>query len=132
MKLKGELSTFVLMCSCRLAACVPPQVSETLYDLQAHTAVVVGAFPESGLVVLAVETSAGIATPPPFAPLIVNQMALDVVPATNGLVECALVAEVLKDIEPSDHVLCLHPPVEIVVHIASVEIRLMNHRAIGA
>ena len=56
-------------------------LSETFDDLQAHPAVVVRAFPESGMVLAAVDASFCITAPEPFTEFAVNEVSLDVFPA---------------------------------------------------
>ena len=63
--------------------------------------------------------------------LAIDEVTLDVVPATEGLLQGVLVVEVLVEVEPAHDVLGLHPPVEVVVHMARVEVGLVNHRAVG-
>ena len=55
-----------------------------LHYLQAHTCIVIRTLPESSLVVLSVDGAVGVYRPVPLAVLVVNEVGLDVVPATFG------------------------------------------------
>ena len=47
----------------------------------------VWAFPESGMVVLEVEQTIAVAAPEPFSALVVDEILLDILPASEGFVE---------------------------------------------
>ena len=89
------------------------------------------AFPEARLVVAAVDVALGIATPEPLAALAVDEVVLDVLPAVQRLLQRALVAEVLIQVNKSYHSLGLYPPVAVVIDIAGVKIGLVYHRPVG-
>ena len=63
--------------------------------------------------------------------LAVDEILLDVVPASECFLQGILVVEVLVEVEPSHYILCLHPPMEVVVDVTRVEVRLVNHRTVG-
>jgi hypothetical protein len=50
--------------------------------------------------------------PVPFAVFPVDEVLLDILPATECLLQGILIAEMLIEIEPAHHVLGLYPPVE--------------------
>ena len=54
-------------------------------DFEAHAAVVVGAFPESGVIVFEVDVAFGIPAPIPFAVFPVDEVVLDVLPAAQSV-----------------------------------------------
>ena len=56
------------------------QGGRTLDDLQAHTAVVVGALPETGVVFVEVHAAVGTHTPVPLTVLVINEVHFDVFP----------------------------------------------------
>lgn len=103
----------------------------SLNDFEACPGVVVGAFPESRLVVVAVDGAVGASAPVPFAVFVVDDVVEDVLPCGVCAVECLLVTEMLPEVEPSDDALCLHPPVSVVVAAAGVEVGLVDHGAVG-
>ena len=49
-----------------------------------------------------------------------------------GLLQGIFIVEVLPQVEPAHHILGLHPPVQVVVHMTGVEVSLVDHRAVGA
>ena len=72
------------------------------------------------------------AAPEPFAVLPVDELGLDIRPATHGFLQCFLITKILVDVIPSYHILGLYPPVEIVINMTRVKVCLMNHATIRA
>ena len=100
-------------------------------DFEAHAAVVVGAFPESGVIVFEVDVAFWIATPIPFAIFPVDEVVLDVLPAVQSMLQGFGVAKVLVDVEEADNSFGLYPPVTVSIDVASVKVGFVGHRAIG-
>ena len=86
--------------------------------------------PEASLIVDEVQRTVRMAAPVPFAILPVDQLVLDILPTANSPLVGFLIAEMLPDVEPSHDILRLHPPVEVVIHMACIEVGLMDHRTV--
>ena len=100
-------------------------------DFEAHAAVVVGAFPESGVIVFEVDIAFGITAPIPFAVFPVDEVALDVLPAAQSMLQGFGVAKVLVDVEETDYGFGLYPPVTVSIDVASIKVCFVGHRAVG-
>lgn len=94
--------------------------------LQAHTAVVIGALPESRLVVGAVHAPIGIVAPEPLTAIIIHYISLYVVPRLCSHHRCVLYAMETIEVNLPYYSLCLNPPV-LVVAIMPVAIALIHH-----
>ena len=101
-----------------------------LYHFQTHPTVMIRTLPESSLVVGGIQATVCMAAPVPLAMLLINQILLDIRPTAESLFQGFLIAEVLVDVIPPYHVLGLHPPMEVVILMASVQIGLMDHGTI--
>ena len=100
-------------------------------DFETHAAVVVGAFPESSVIVFEVDVAFGIAAPIPFTVFPVDEVVLDVLPAVQSMLQGFGVAKVLVDVEEADYGFGLYPPVTVSIDVASVKVCFVGHRAIG-
>ena len=72
-------------------------------DFHAHTAVVVRTFPESGLVVIAVDGPVFEKAPEPFSVFPVDQRGLYEIPAHQGVFQTFLIAEMIPEVEVADY-----------------------------
>ena len=75
-------------------------------------------FPEPRLVIISVHRAVGTHTPMPFSVLVVYQMLLDEVPASESLLHGYFVIKVLVEVDMPHNVLSLHPPVAVAVEAA--------------
>lgn len=100
-------------------------------DFEAHAAVVVGAFPESGVIVFEVDIALRIAAPEPFAILPVDEVFLDVLPALQAFFQSILITKILVNVKEANNGFGLYPPVTVGIDMARVEVSLMGHRAVG-
>ena len=89
-------------------------------DFHAHAAVVIRAFPESGLVVIAVDGPVFAKAPEPFAVFPVDQIGLYEIPACQGIFQAFLGAEMIPEVEVADHGLGLYPPMTVPVGFLGV------------
>ena len=99
-------------------------------DFEAHSGIVVGAFPETGFIVGAVN-AAVLTAPVPLSVFIVNDIFGDVLPSLRGFFEGGRVAVIAVEPYETDHLFGLYPPMPVVVE-ASVGVALIDHRAVGA
>ena len=106
------------------------QLFRAFYYFQTHSAVMVGTFPETGLVINSIQGTIGMTTPEPFAMIPVYQLCLDIFPATYCLLQGFLVTELLIEVKPPYYILSLYPPMQVIIHMPCREICLMNHRAV--
>ena len=88
------------------------------------------ALPKSSLVFITVDASVWSATPIPFTIFIVNQFAADVLPASYGMIKSVSVTKVLVYVQPSNHIFCLYPPVQVIINCTFVKVCLVYHRTI--
>ena len=83
------------------------------------------------MVILAVDVALRVTTPVPLTKLVVNEIILDILPATQSLLKSSLITEMLIDVIEADDGFCLYPPMAVIVNIAGIKISLMRHRAVG-
>jgi hypothetical protein len=103
---------------------------DAFYQLHAHAAIMIGTFPETGVVVIEVNATIIVDAPVPFAMRVVDKMVLDVLPASQGFVKRDLVVEVLIEVEEAYNGLGLHPPMAVVVEVRAVWFAFINHGTI--
>ena len=73
------------------------------------------------MVILAVDVSLWVTTPVPLTKLVVNEIILDILPATQSLLKSSLIAEMLVDVIESHYGFCLYPPMAVGIHMSSIE-----------
>jgi hypothetical protein len=106
-------------------------LAKAFVDFKAHTGVVVGAFPETCLVIIGVDSVGGrFDAPVPFAGR-VNEVVDNVLPSLVALLQHFGVVVETVEIQLTDNTLGLYPPVLILVILAGI-VALINHRAIAA
>ena len=101
------------------------------YDFQAHAAVVVRAFPESGLVVVSVGGTVCAQAPEPFSVFPVYDMAFDELPASAGFFQRVFPSRKLPQIEITHDGFSLHPPVSVRIYRSRVSVKFVYHPAAG-
>ena len=79
------------------------------------------------MVILAVDVALRVTTPVPLTKLVVNEIILDILPATQSLLKSSLIAKMLVDVIESHYGFCLYPPMAVGIHMTSIEISLMRH-----
>ena len=99
-------------------------------DFEAHAAVVVRTLPETGVIVLEVDVALRVAAPGPFSVLPVDEIVLDVLPATQSFFQGILIAEILVNVEETYDGFGLYPPVKISIYMTCVEVCFVGHRAV--
>ena len=87
----------------------------------------VRAFPEAGMVILAVDVALRVTTPIPLSEFVVDEIILDILPAMESLLKGSLITEMLIDVVETHDGFCLYPPMAVIIHIASIKISLMRH-----
>src|SRR5574344_2202715 len=105
--------------------------NRALDDFETHTAIVIRTLPESGFVIIQIQSTIFTTAPVPLAIFIVYKVLLNICPTVLCFLQSRLVTEILIDIKETYHCFSLYPPMEVAIHIASVEISFMNHRTIG-
>ena len=90
----------------------------------------VRAFPETCVVILTVDVALWVTAPVPFAKVVVDEVILDILPTTESLLKSILITKVLVDVIEADNGFCLYPPMAVGIHLASIKISLVRHRAI--
>lgn len=97
-------------------------------DLKAHTAVVVGALPETGEVVGGVRSVVGVDAPVPFA-VGADQVVADERPfIVSGFQPCSFPGFLVL-VQAADNGLCLDPPVTVGIPTAGRGIIFIDHSA---
>ena len=89
-------------------------------------------FPKTRLIINSIERTIRMTTPMPFSILPINELGLDILPAIDGSVESRRITKMLPDIKPSHYILCLYPPMEIIIYMTCRQVSLMNHSPIGS
>lgn len=91
----------------------------------------IGAFPETRLIIGCVYRSVGTNAPIPFSVFVIYQMLLDILPTARCFLKSHFIIEMLIKINVPHHVFGLHPPMAIPVCSAFVGESLVNHAALG-
>ena len=82
------------------------------------------------MVVIQVQRAVLPTAPKPFTMFIVYQVLFDVFPAVQSTLQRLLVTKILIDVQSSYDVLSLNPPMQVIVHITSIQIGFMYHASI--
>ena len=91
----------------------------------------IGAFPETRLIIGCVYRSVGTNAPIPFSVLIIYQMFLDILPTAECLLKSHFIIEMLIEINVAYHIFGLHPPMAVPVRYPLVGESLVNHATLG-
>ena len=87
-------------------------------------------FPETSLIILLVHRTIFQDSPVPLTVLGIQQMLGYIVPAGDGYKEILFGTEILIEIDMSNDVLALHPPLALVIILISIFPMLINHTPI--
>ena len=90
----------------------------------------VRAFPKACMVILTVDVALCVTTPIPFAEFVVYEIIFDILPTAESLLKGILITEVLGNVIETDNSLSMYPPMAVGIHIASIKISLVRHRAV--
>ena len=99
-------------------------------EFETHTGVVVRTFPETRLIILLVPRTIFQDSPVPLTVLVIQQMLGYIVPARDGNQKILFGTEILIEVDMSDDVLALHPPLALEIILISIFPMLINHTAI--
>ena len=102
----------------------------TFDEFETHAGVVVRTFPETRLIILLVDRTIFQYSPVPLTVLVIQQMLGYIVPAGDGNQKILFGTEILIEVDMSDDVLALHPPLTLEIILISIFPMLINHTAI--
>ena len=101
-----------------------------LNKFKTHTAIMVRTLPETSLIILLVHRTIFQYSPVPLTVLGIQQMLGYIVPAGDGNQKILFGAEILIEVDMSDDVLALHPPLALQIIFITIFPMLINHTAI--
>ena len=104
----------------------------TLYQFETHSRVVIRALPEARLIIFLIHRTIFEDSPVPLSVLQIQEMLCHIVPATNGHFEILIRTEILIEIDMSDDILALYPPLALEVKLITILPMLIYHTAIRA
>ena len=102
----------------------------TLDQFEAHSRVVIRALPEARLIIFLIHRTIFEDSPVPLTVLSIQQILGNIVPAGNCYLEILFGTEILIEVDMSDDVLALHPPLALEIKLISILPMLINHTAI--
>ena len=104
----------------------------TLYQFETHSRVVIRALPEARLIIFLIHRTIFEDSPVPLSVLQIQKMLCHLVPATNGYFEILIRTEILIEIDMTDDILTLYPPLALEIILITILPVFIYHTAIGA
>gem|GEM_PF-4022865 len=96
-------------------------------DFQAHSGVMIRAFPEAGFIISAIGMSVLITAPIPFASFVVYDMFNNILPTLASNIERRLITKVLIEINVTYDAFAHHPPLALIINMPSVSPSFVYH-----
>ncbi len=85
----------------------------TLDQFETHSGVVIRTFPEASLIIFLIHRTIFQDSPVPLTVLSIQEMLCHIVPATYGHFEILIGTEILIEIDMTDDILTLYPPLAL-------------------
>ena len=102
----------------------------TLNQLEAHSRVVIRALPEARLIIFLIHRTIFEDSPMPLSVLLIQEMLCHIVPATDGYFQILIGTEIPIEIDMSDDILALYPPLALEIILITILPVFIYHTAI--
>ena len=99
-------------------------------EFETHTGVVIRTFPETSLIIYSINCAIFEDSPVPLTVSGIHQILCHIIPALDGNQQILLGTEILVQIDMTDDVLSLHPPLALQIELIAILPMLINHTAI--